>query len=298
MTKPMHQVQLDRWLICSDAAFHSLKNYWRGEAGRLSLLDWRLSNQIIESVPIQSLDKRLDEIAAKGLWAVTVVVDTADVGLIERLEIYADRMTIHLVEWRESPLVSVHSMNVPDRELITVLQDIGSGSVDILSQVSDLEGFVTALSAWETACREYDTAMFAEAFPAYATSAVPWHRLLAMSAPASSQPAAANDNWVELIRLAAATADEPGKAVSLEDPRNTPAQWTLTLSPIDGGPTTLAVFRVNQSAIPAFRGCAIRLRVRGEIIEMGAIDDEGEAEIVLPSPVEMQGLAIAWEQGD
>jgi hypothetical protein len=297
MTTSMHQIQLDRWLICSDPAFRSLSEAWRGEAGAASLLDWRLANRIIEPVPMYDLKERLDLLAAHGAWAATVVVDGADVALIEILEKYADRLAVHLIEWHQSPLASVLAMNAPDRQLMAVLQLGSTDPVEILSDLSDRQGYEAALAAWEQACRENDSELFAQTLPAFAVTAIPWHSLVMGSQLRDDLPVAANDNWIELVRLAAASANEPGKAISLEDPRNTPAQWTLMLSPIDDGPATLAVFRVNQSAIPAFKGCAIRLKVKGEIIDLGEIDEEGQAEIILPSPVEMQGLAIAWEQG-
>lgn len=294
MTNTMHKVQQDRWVICSDVAFQSLSGFWRSETGASSLLEWRLASQMIEYVPVERLMMRLKQLTAEDAWNVLVVVEEADVALLEALE--RDHRNIQLVEWRQSPLAAILGMNAPDQALLTALQDAeasGAENLELASRISDHAGYVAALQAWEAECREGDDDTFADRLPSYANSAIPWDALLA-------QPAveAANDNWIELIRLAAASSSEEGKPISLEDPRNKPAQWTLTLSPIDGGPSTLAVFRVNDTAIPAYQGCNIRLRVRGDIVNLGEIDEDGQAEIVLPAPVEVQGLAISWDEGD
>jgi hypothetical protein len=301
MTKLMHKVQLDRWLICSDGAFRSLSDFWRSETGPSSLLGWRLTSQTIEQVPFKMLKSRLETLAAEASWNIVVVVDKAETTLLEILEICAENSDIHLVEWHQSPLAAVLGMNAPDRALLDVLRHAEDGEaagLELVSPISDRTGYATALLAWEKECRDNDSHTFAEMLPAFAVAHIPWPQFLGTEGITDAVPTAANDNWIELVRLAASTPIDEAKAISLEDPRNKPAQWTLTLSPIDGGPATLAIFSVNPEAIAAFEGCIIKLRIRGDIIELGAIDDEGQAEAILNSPVEMQGLAISWDDGE
>lgn len=301
MTKLMHKVQLDRWLICSDAAFQSLNDFWRLETGASSLLDWRLTSRLIEHVPAEKLENRLETLVAKPSWNVVIVVDEAETAFLKNLQDHADRLDLRLVEWPQSPLAAVLGMNAPDRALLDVLRHTEDGeavALELVSPITDRTGYATALSSWEKECRDNDSHTFAEMLPAFAVAQIPWPQFLGTEGNTDAEPSAANDNWIELVRLAASTPRDEAKAMSLEDPRNKPAQWTLTLSPIDGGPATLAIFSVNPEAIPAFEGCIIKLRIRGDIIKLGAIDDEGQAEVVLNSPVEMQGLAISWDEGE
>lgn len=300
MTTTHSTARLDKWLICSDPAFQSIVGFWRIETGTPSLLDWRLTNQMIESVPREKLAARLEKLASDGgAWNLLVIVDMADIALLQHLQHLAPNLNVRLVEWGETPLAAILGMNAPDQAVLAALQATSgdAGSVDLASHPADLTGFVDALTAWENACRANDTDAFALSLPAFADTPIPWHTLLAPTTQAAPQTPAANDNWVELVRLAAATSGDDVQAVSLEDPRNKPAQWTLTLAPIDGGPATLAVFRVNEAAIPAFQGCTIRLRVLGDVIDLGEVDEDGQAEIILPSTVAIQGLAVSWDEG-
>lgn len=300
MTTTPSTARLDKWLICSDPAFQSISGFWRTETGTPSLLDWRLTSQMIEPVPREQLATRLEGLAQEGsAWNLLVVVDMADIALLQHLQHVAPHMNVRLVEWGETPLAAILGMNAPDQAVLAALQAISgdAGSVDLANRPADLAGYVDALNAWENACRANDADAFALSLPAFADAPIPWHTLLAAAAQTTPQTTAANDNWVELVRLAAATSGDDVQAVSLEDPRNTPAQWTLTLAPIDAGPATLAVFRVNEAAIPAFRGCTIRLRVLGDVISLGEVDEDGQAEIILPSPIAIQGLAISWDEG-
>lgn len=300
MTTTHSTARLDKWLICSEPAFQSISGFWRTEIGTPSLLDWRLTNQTIEPVPREQLAVRLEGLAAdSGAWNVLVVVDMADIALLQHLQQVAPHLNVRLVEWAETSLAAILGMNAPDQAVLAALQVISSdaGSVDLASRPSDLPGYVDALTAWENACRANDADAFALSLPAFADAPIPWHTLLTTARKAAPQIPAANDNWVELVRLAAATSGDDEQAVSLEDPSNKPAQWTLTLAPIDGGPATLAVFRVNETAIPAFQSCTIRLRVHGDVINLGEVDDTGQAEIILPSPIAIQGLAISWDKG-
>lgn len=295
MTILSSPMRFDRWLICSDDIFQSVKSFWQRETGSSSLLSWRMSNRMVDRVAIEDLTNRLTSLVEGGHWAANIIVENADVALIESLESFAESLPIHLVEWRVSPLATILGMNAPDRQLFATLVSGDVKPLSIAPDIVDVAGYAIALASWEQACRQNDGAGFAAALPVFAQSPIPWHTVLGEQASASPAPEAANDNWIEIVRLAAASADDADKAVCLADPQHSPAQWTLTLSPIDGGPSSLAVFRVNQSAIASFKGCSIRLRIKGEIIELGEIDDEGEVETILPSPVELKGLAIAWD---
>lgn len=300
MTSTLSAIRLDRWLICSDVAFQSISDFWRTETGESSLLDWRLTNHLVEHVPMEQLTARLEALAAdSGEYNVLVVVNMANVTLLQQLQSHARHMSVRVIEWGETPLAAVLSMNAPDHAVLSALQvtkgDIGS--IPLAIGAAELGGYIVALSAWESACKANDRDTFALTLPAFAGEPIPWHELLTPAMQAAPQASAANDNWVELVRLAAASSVEEAQVVSLEDPSNKPAQWTLTLAPIDGGPATLAVFRVNETAIPAFQGCTIRLRADGNVIDLGEVDEDGQAEIILPSPLAIQGLAISWDEG-
>lgn len=297
MTITVQKLQLDKWLICSGTAFQSITSFWRFETAAGSLLDWRVNTKAIEHVSLAELPDRLDALANEGAWSAIVVVDRADKPLLERLQGHVNRLSIRLIEWSEAPLTAVLNMNAPDQAILSALQnsEANVGNLELATVPSDLSGFVAALSSWEAACKESDREGFADTLSAFANSPIPWNELLNPPSNPDTQMPAANDNWIEIVRLAAATSGDERKAVSLEDPRNKPAQWTLTLSPIDEGPSTLAVFQVNEDAIAAFVGCRIRLRVRGDVVDLGEIDHEGQAEMILPSRVEMQGLAISWD---
>lgn len=300
MTTTLAKIRLDKWLICSNAAFQSISGFWRTETGTPSLLDWRLTSQMIEPVRRELLAARLEELAADGGEGnLIVVVDMADVALLQHLQEVLSHVNVRLVEWGETPLAAILGMNAPDQALLAVLQTISgdAGSVDLTTHPADFAGYVDALTAWENTCRANDADAFALSMPAFADAPIPWSALLAPATQAAQKTPAANDNWVELVRLAAATSGDDVQAVSLEDPRNKPAQWMLTLAPIDGGPATLVVFRVNAAAISAFRGCNIRLRVLGDVIDLGEVDEDGQAELTLSSPIALQGLAISWDEG-
>lgn len=296
MPKQLQKVQHDRWLICSDLAFRSLSDFWRSEAGPTSLLAWRLVNDMIEHVPPEQVQARLEELSHESSCNVAVVVNAADASLLTKLQDQIDQLDVELVEWSERPLPAVLVMNAPDQKLLSALNESEDADLEMVSPIDDQKGYIRALKAWEEGCRDNDLETFATAFPTYAARPIPWSKIFPSKAVPQDMKPVANDNWIELVRLAASTSSNQPNPVSLKDPNNEPAQWTLTLSPIDDGPATLVIFRVNDSAIPAFQGCKIKLRVRGDVIDLGEIDSEGQAEIILPSLVEMQGLAITWEE--
>jgi hypothetical protein len=171
MTKLMRKVLLDRWLICSDAAFRSLHDFWRVETGVSSLLDWRLTSQLIEHVPSEMLENRLATLAAETSWNVVIVADKAETALLKNLQDHADRLDIRLVEWQQSPLAAVLGMNAPDRALLEVLRHTEDGEaigLELVSPISDRTSYATSLMTWEKECRENDSDTFAEMLPAFA----------------------------------------------------------------------------------------------------------------------------------
>jgi hypothetical protein len=288
----------DHWLVLSPDVYRSLSNVWRAEAGPGSLLDLRLARGLIEQVAPAKLEERIGALADEAAGAIVIVVDEADPALVSVLDTLPHGGALHLVEWWASPLDAVLSMNAPDGALLAYLRYPAArpgAAPPPLIHVPDPEGYVASLARWEDHCRKNDADAFAGAYPAMAGTAIPWARLIGGGAAA---PAAANDNWIALDMLAAATPEETGRAVTVDDPRNTPAQWKLTVSPVDGGPETLVVFRANPAAASSFIGCRVRLRMADEIVELGEVDEEGRAEVLLPAPVDMKGLSISWTEGE
>lgn len=291
----------DHWLIASADAYRSLLDFWSGEAGPRSMLAWRFASGSARFVANDELQDQVQKLGINSGGSVHLVVDHVDEHLLRSLKAAGGPRALEIFEWKDAPLVVVLTMNAPDQALIARLDD----GATLISQPTDnsaalplADHYFDALKLWEKACRANDPEQFGEAFPQHANKPIDWQRLVVGEVLDSKETFAANDNWVSLNIIAAASTDAVPETVNLDDPQNIPAQWRLTLSLIDGGPETLILFRANSAALSSFVGCQIKLQIGGEEVNLGEVDDGGQAEVVVAGPVELKGIAVSWSMDE
>lgn len=293
----------DRWLICSDAAYHSIHDHWAQRAGENSLLALRLHRGWIEPVAPNALADRVGDLAADGAHTVLVVFDQVDAAAARQLNalagLHADALKLRVLAWLDSPLVAVSAMNDPDQQLREVLQADGAGEgVEAALRPTAAAPWWPELNAallsWEQQARASQGDDFAELYPAYADRPIPWAELAGQVhttvGAVGSVTESANDwSWVEIqvLSLAADTPKEAFSAMRREPAKESAERWSLSRYPINGQKAVYLMFEAEADSIERYLGCRIQVLAEGKTYELGEVNDDGVAELRLEGTVDI-----------
>lgn len=300
----------DRWLVCSGAAFDSIAGFWNQEAGKDSLLQWRLDHDLIERTDLVLLPEYLTRLVGEDGGSISIVFENVDAAAQAAIDALPDLATqgleIFIIDWRASPFGTVIGMNSPDRALLERLrQDWGATGTSVGHDPAtdftlDWTSFEKALMAWESGCRLSDEDGFAQHYPAFEAVPVPW-RALALSTMHRRRhetPEPANDNtWMRVKELAASSLMENGGAFRLDAPSESPYRWSLTWAPNEGGPAGFLILQCHPSSANLLVGHRVRVKSGEVVFDLGEIQEDGIAEIRLEARPRDLSVSITHPDG-
>jgi len=302
----------DRWLVCSDRTYESLRDTWSEDALPGGLYRLRVKLGYLEQQPRIRLHSRLQALADAGVWRAYAVLDRlldADLGDLQSLAIrLAPRLELRVFEWRcEVPAV-LRSLALPDRQLLQALtqpgtvepgRDAGRGPLRRPRPAWPPSGWAEhelALRCWETAARAAGPAAFEAA---YGPDPIAWHRLAGWAAteagPGVSRPAAANDaDWTEvpLQPLAAQSEEDPYLPLQRRPPPASAERWSLGRYPVDGEDAVYLMLKVDADSLNDYQGRQVQVLAAGRVYDLGVIQPDGVAERRVSGSVDISQAVV------
>jgi len=292
----------DLWLVCSAAAFQSIADFWREEAGPTSLLAWRLAKRLIQLAALPDLAATLVMLAERAEGCVTVVFEPLDEQAARLLmtlpQTCLTALDLRVLDWRRAPLEVVSSMNGPDRRVLEHLSSTPAGQEIFEARGAiqhDPQGYRAGLALWETQVRAGHPYAFAQSFPARVDAPIDWERLVAD--PPLPRGSANDDQVYHLGNLAAASGSDGLHPVRLDSPPNSPEQWSLSWLPVrprrqgETAPGYLR-FMADPRSTDSLLGCTVLISCRNGSWDLGVVGPDRVADLRLPEPIDLSDVNV------